>query len=169
MDKETSSAEVLASKVARRQNFLQELIEFATKVLVEHGKVTSYKEHSCHTTIKRELENFLGFSLCSYGSYTMYGGEYLKLWYPKRADKNTEPTLEVEWWNIEKLTVKKFDPSQKWQTAIKRLIRDHQRAKARHLQEEARAKARQEKLVQQEQDRQGSVTELAQDAQRLGL
>lgn len=115
MQKKMLTTEALAAQVVARQKFVEEVLKFITGIVAKRGKVLYHEVHDCHTETKAELKNFAGFSFYTYGSYTMFGGETAKFWYhPGSASTGAEPVLQVEWWDIEKCTVKRFDPLLAW-------------------------------------------------------
>lgn len=119
-------ADDLALKVAQRQRFVEKVISYAQKAIFtpKLGTIISSHEHSSHTQTAAELNDLEGFSFYSYGVYTMFGGETVKVWYHPGQHKRPEvPVFEAEWWDIKKCELKHFDPSQEWQDALCRLMR----------------------------------------------
>ena len=117
------AAETLAKQVAERQKFIEEIVSYVSSLAARRGRVLRKEVHSCHTTTEIELKNFAGFSFYTYGSYTMFGGETVKVWHhPNSKEIPAEPVFEVEFWDIAKCTVQHFNLSTDWQEAIRKLM-----------------------------------------------
>jgi hypothetical protein len=156
----------LVSKVVQRQKLVEAIIDFVQFITEKKGKVLSRSVHSGHTQTERELKNFFGFSFYTYGHYTMFGGEEVKVWYhPKDKKLPPELVFEVEWWEILKCNVKHFDPSPEWLAALKKLMEDRSRVVAKA------EKAEQRKAAEEEKNRkdQAAMKTVQEDAKRLGL
>ena len=133
----------LAKRVVARQRFLEKVIDFAETIIREGGRVIRHKTYDCYTQTEAELMNFAGFSFRTYGAFTMFGGEELKIWYhPDSKERPPQPVLEVEWYEMAKLKVKHFDTSVKWQRALSRIIKDKEKVVARVRREKEISKAR---------------------------
>jgi len=114
----------LERKVAARQKFIEALADFITSITCRGGKISGYQEHSCHTSMTAEVDDFKNFSFHYHGSYSMMGGETVSVWYhPDGTKSASTKVLELEWWDIAKCTVKHFDKSFRWQRNIRRMMK----------------------------------------------
>ncbi len=168
------SAKNLAKRIAERQEFLEEVIRFVVSTLERSGRVIDREVHDWYTETTRKLNNLKGFSLYHYGSYSMFGGEDIKVWYHPRRGKATEAdlVLEVQWWDIKKLEVKSFSESKSWQKSLKNLMKNQE--KLRLVLEGRREKEKQQevgrqKLKEKQERLQRSEAAATEDAKRLKL
>lgn len=149
-----SAKKSLAAQVVARQAFIEETLKFVTSVTNKRGKVLKHETHNWHMYDEIELKNFAGFSFLTRGSFSMFGGEDAKVWYhPGSKDAEGQLVLYVDWHRIEECRVKHFDPSEKWQRAMKRLVRDEEKALARA----DREKNKQEVAAKREADKQSKI------------
>jgi hypothetical protein len=170
MPKEALTPQALAAQVVARQKFLEEVLSFVTAIVSKRGKVLYHKVHDWHTETKAELKNFAGFSFYTYGSYSMFGGETAKVWYHTGlADTSAEPVLEVEWWDIKQCTVKRFDPSAKWQRAIKAIMKNEDRVAKIVETKRKTAEARQRRIDERDRKLRQAEANILKEAARLGL
>lgn len=105
--------------IAERQRFVEKVIRFVRDLLNAKGKVLKHETHSAHMYSLREME-FEGFKFQDEGSFTMFGGDGVTVWY--RGWK----VFEVEYHDLKEVTVKEFDltmPCPDWQTPLKSLMR----------------------------------------------
>lgn|SRR3989338_3805548 len=168
--KSDTTREVLARQVAERQKFIEEIVEYVSSLLARRGVTLSWMEFACHTTAAIELKNFAGFSFHTYGTYTMFGGETVKVWYHPNAEETPrEPVFEVEFWDIAQCTVKHFNPSTEWQKAFKRLIAYSAAIEARFEQEQKTKQERKKRAAQERQRMYEAERRLQKDAARLKL
>ena len=93
----TPELETLAKQVAERQKFIEDIVRCVSSLVVRCGRVLCRETHSWHTTTEIELKNFAGFSFYTYGSYTRFGGETVKVWYhPDSKEIPAKPVFEVK-------------------------------------------------------------------------
>ena len=105
--------------IAERQKFVEKVIRFVHDLLTAKGKVLKHETHSAHMYSLREME-FEGFKFQDEGSFTMFGGDGVTIWYRGWL------VFEVEYHDLKEVTVKEFDltmPCPDWQTPLKKLIR----------------------------------------------
>jgi len=156
----------LEKKIAARQKFIEEVIGFVNQLVSEEGVMLTYEEYSCHTYTLAELNNLACFSFRTSGSFTMFGGDQVMVWYHPGSEKSgLDPVFDVTYWDIKECEVKYFDPSEFWQQALRRLIRNKKRllARRKRLQEQ---KLEHEKNLNQNKE---IDTELRKEAERLKI
>ncbi len=168
--KKAAAPKDLKAQVAERQSFLETVIKTVEFFLEKRGRVYDRQVHSAHTSQKVELDNFHGFSFYSYGSYTMFGGEEIKIWYhPGKKEHPPLPVLEIQWWELKELHVKHFDDSPEWQKAILLLAKDKATAVKQAAREEAKRKKAADALARRKAAANISTVETEKAAKRLGL
>jgi len=109
----------LVKQISDRQAFVEKVIAFVGDLLNAKGKVLKHEEHSAHCYSLHELE-LDGFKFQDEGSFTMFGGDGVTIWYQGWK------VFEVEWHDIKKVEVKEFDtsmPCPDWRTPLKKLMR----------------------------------------------
>lgn len=131
--------------VAERQKFVEKVISFVHDLLRVKGSTIKYEEHSAHTYHLREME-FQGFKFQDEGSFTMFGGDGVTIWYQGWK------VFEVEYHDLKEVTVKEFDltmPCPDWRTPLKKLMRRGVKSIAAKIDRaKARADAQYEKDIQ---------------------
>ena len=168
MDLSQLPIEELEKQVSAKKAWLQEIIDFVTEVTVKHGKCLEYKEYTNHTRSKHELRDIQGFSFKTDGSYTMFGGENLHIWYrpPSWKRKPSEEVLELEWWN--EIHVRKCVNEKLWVPALKRLMKNKEKVFPTSKQKEQQEK-QVEKKKQDERHEAVRRKELLEQAQKMGM
>lgn len=170
MAKKPLTQQALAAQVVARQQFVEDVIGYVSSLLAKRGKVLMHEVHDYHTRSTVELRGYTDFSFYSEGVYSMYGGEKIRLWYHPGKPRPVEPTLVVEWWDVKKCKVLRFDPTIPWQRALKRLIKDHkgkQQIAAREEAKERRATERAAKQAEREAVQRRIESQLAAETKRL--
>jgi hypothetical protein len=105
--------------IAERQKFVEKVIRFVHDLLTAKGKVLKHETHSSHMYSLRELE-FEGFRFRDEGSFTMFGGDEVTIYFQGWR------VFEVEYHDMKEVSVKEFDltmPCPDWQTPLKKLMR----------------------------------------------
>ncbi|MBI3572331.1 hypothetical protein HY091_02245 [Candidatus Kaiserbacteria bacterium] len=153
-----------------RQKFLEAIEAFAVPLARELGTQNDYVVHDSHTSGKTVLEGFHGFSFIHEYGYSMFGGEGLKIWYhPGCAMQRTVRVFSVDWWRDREYKVNHFDPTLKWQRALRKLMQNKTDAvrsfKVQRARLARRAKLAAEKQARQQQDARRRV----QESERLGF
>lgn len=152
----------LAQQVARRQTFIEKAVAAIQDLLRKYGTVTSYSEHSAHTTISRELKDFGGLNFFSIEGRTMFdsGGHFTvsQIGHPGVS------LLDVDFRTVEPIEVLHYDDS-KWERLFWSVIRRADKI-------DAAKKKREETLVLRSKQASKRIQENARiqaDAVRLGL
>lgn len=166
-----TTQDTLAVKVAARQKFIEEVLQFVGAVVFNHGTQLKYEVHNWHTYSENELKNFSGFSFYNEGSYSMHGGEMTKVWYhPGVAEPKPEHlVLHVTWHELAKCEVKKFDESLGWQRAIRPVMRNQARIAKQKEAADKRAKEKQARDAARAAELRRARADLEQNAARLGM
>jgi|GEM_PF-1849354 len=160
----------LAERVVARQKFLEDVVVFSNGIVSVHGKQLSYYQGSSHTNVERELKNFAGFSFYTHGSYTMYGGDEVKVWYhPETEQTPIEPVLHVEYWNIKECKLYVFDQTLNWQEALGKLVSASKAEVEKIEQERREANERKKRAEQEGRDLAEAERNLKKEADRLHL
>jgi len=105
--------------IVQRQKFVEKVIQFVHDLLRAKGSTIKYEQHSAHTYHLREME-FDGFKFQDEGSFTMFGGDGVTIWYKGWK------VFEVEYHDLKEVTVKEFDltmPCPDWQAPLRGLMR----------------------------------------------
>ena len=109
----------LKQQVANRQKFVERIIEFVRLLLNEKSETLKYEEHSAHTYSHRRLM-FEKFTFEDEGTFTMFGGEQVTVWY------DGFKVFSVKWHDLKECEVLEWDtdlPCPDWQTPLKKLMR----------------------------------------------
>ena len=170
MDKKAPTSAALAKQVAERQEFIEKTIHFVNSVVAELGTVLYRKVYGWHTETKIELRGLAGFSFYTEGVYSLFGGQMTKVWYHHGSEHTTSgPVLEVEWWNITRCEVKRFDPSVQWQRVMQQLIEDKNGIVARFKMKQLNLKKDEAADAEREKKARKTERRLYEDAKRLKL
>ncbi|MDE1970045.1 MAG: hypothetical protein KGI50_00485 [Patescibacteria group bacterium] len=156
----------LAELVRARQLFLETIIPCIEFLVHTHGEVLDHKVRDCYTTTTRELNNVRGFSFYTYGSFTMFGGRNVIVYYHPHGKKgDLTRVLDVDYWDIQKCHVKTFDASLVWQHALQQLCLDKEQ-----VQHELQRRKQQEQEVRGKEAQQyRDAAQVEEDARRLKL
>jgi len=110
---------------AARIQFVKNAIDFIRFSVDEQGTLVSRTISFSHTHTIRALHNFHNFSFLVDIGQTMLGGNEIKVWYHPgvQYEKKLTPVLSV-WWqsDIEKCRLDTFDPDQRWQGVLLKII-----------------------------------------------
>ena len=157
----------LAQRVLNRQKFLERVIKFVEGITVKRGKRTYHQVESYHTVNTWELYNFGGFSFYIHGSFSMMGGDEIKVWYHpgQKRPQAGKPTLHIRYWDIAKLEVEEIDQSLKWQTAIRKLMREADKVAAQI----DRQKKKEEAVAKKQAEIRQKENNAEEEAKRLRL
>lgn len=170
MDLSQLPIDQLEKKVLEKRAWLEEIIDFVEDVTFKYGKQLGYKEHDCHTYAKRELNDVKGFSFMKEGSFTMFGGEGLKIWYqpPSKKDVPKQEVLHLEWWGRDSIHVRVRIDEKMWVLPLKRLMKNKKKIfptpKQKKQQERQIEKKKQDERLEWVRRK-----ELLEQAQKMGL
>ncbi len=166
-------ASKLAQQIVARQKFIEEVLGFVRLIVSERGHVLRREVHHWQTVTEIELKDFAGFSFYTYGLYSQFGGEMAKakVWYraTESESHDSEPVLEVEWWDIKQCNVKRFDPSMGWQRSIRRLIKNKDKVLAAERKREKLAERKRGELARNAVELERAERRTQEEAKRLGL
>jgi len=146
------STDELLKRVEERKKFLELIIDCIPKLVLEHGERVSYVEKPYHIEAEHVLKGLDGFSFYTQGSFTMYGGENLKVWHHPGSTKSegVAPVLNIDWWKgVEDCKVHAFNPGSEWQKRLKAIAADKDTA-LRKAAQAAAEQASNDKRVAQE-------------------
>ena len=128
----------LEKKVNDRMKWLRSVIDFVTDVTRKHGKQLEYNQGRFHTYSKHELKDIQDFSFMIEGSFSMMGGEALKIWYAQQE------VLHIEWSDIEKIRVQVCIDEEKWAGELNRLMKQKKKLFPAASQKKKREKEKRE-------------------------
>jgi len=168
MDLSQLSINQLEKVISKKNKWLNKIIDFLQEVVREHGKKVDYRQGSSHTYIKYELHNVRGFSFMTEGSFTMYGGDGVKIWYQSSPQVPKQEVLHLEWWNPKEIYVRVSIDEKKWVGAFKKLMKDKKKIFPTPDQKE-KQKKQDEKKVQDQRFEHVRRAELLEKAQKMGL
>lgn len=154
MDLSQLSTKELEKKVLARKAWLIKIVDFVEKIVLEHGECLAYKEHSAHTFSKHELKDVRGFTFSTEGSFSMFGGENIRIWYcpPRKKDEPNKEVLYLEWWSRDDIHVKTCVDEKTWWPAFERLMESaHKIFPTPAQKKQQREKAEKEKEKQAEE------------------
>jgi len=147
MDLSQLTTKQLKQRVKTRDAWLRKVIDFVEEVTREHGKRLSRHVHSCYVRSTHTLEDVQGFSFFIDGSYTMYGGDGVKIWYQPPSEKNAQKqeVLYLEYW--EDVHVRLCVDEEKWVGPLKRLMRNKKNVFSTPAQKEKQEEKTEKKAV----------------------
>lgn len=121
--KQSENQKVLARRISVRQAFVEMIVNVVVMLVEKRGTVLSREEYANHIKTKAELKNFSHFSFYTCGPYTSEGGRLVRVWFHPDSEGTTRaPVFEVEFWNSKQCSVRRFDQSVPWQSAMRKLI-----------------------------------------------
>ncbi len=108
--------QALARKIKQRQTFLLKVVAFVDILMGKIGKVTRNEQHSCHTRVTREVQDFAGFVIVEDTGFSMMGGNRISLSFGGvsvftvywQSCTPSADEFRVEFWNKEKPWYNKF-------------------------------------------------------------
>lgn len=170
----TGDMRKLSNKLKGRKRFLDKIFDLVPSLVSKEGVVLSYSEHSCHTHVVSELNNFGHFSFHINLGQTMFGGDTVTIYYhPNRKfreggidfahDKDWQPVLKVR--SLIDYQVENFDEQRNWQRALLYVLKNKDRIVARIKKEQEKAKI----TVAQSRAVDESKNKLREEAKKLGI
>ena len=156
-DKSTAALEHL---VAGREKFIRDAVESVIALVKDLGTQTCREEFSAHTKVKKELNDFGGFSFKCYYGMTCMGGNTVSIFFGVRLVMSAYFQS-----GLDGLRVEYFEEGNEWQDAFT----DCMKRKSAIARERQAKKAAEENKRQEAEKRSQARKALLQKARQLGI
>lgn len=107
-------------------DLLWSLIHWSEEVIGGKGsRLLSHKVHDWHTTTHRRQDGFDGFRMESYGSFSQFGGDNIKIWYDPVGEVGRTLVFGADYWPTNKEpTIEKLVDFNVWFPHIEAYVSD---------------------------------------------